>query len=297
MIILDLSNLLHINVYKASTKHADGTTSFDPSKCRNLLLQDILDLNKKFKKKYGRIVMATDAKSSWRKKAFVHYKANRKVNREKQVEVDWAVVFEFFRSFEEEIKTYSHYPIIKIDLAEGDDIIAALALNYSDESNIIVSRDKDFKQLQAFTNVTIFDPIDKKIVEKEDNPLEFLKSHIISGDQADGIPNILSDDDVFINETKRQSPMSKFIKPYLMNNMVDSWDEDALGEKYKEKLSKAKKNYERNRVLVDLRECPQDIYDKIIQAYEDQADKIGKGMVKYFTTFKLSNLMNEVNNF
>ena len=33
--------------------------------------------------------------------------------------------------------------------------------------------------------------------------------HILKGDAGDGVPNVLSDDDVFINDDKRQTPLSK----------------------------------------------------------------------------------------
>ena len=38
------------------------------------------------------------------------------------------------------------------------------------------------------------------------DPKQVLMEHIISGDKGDGVPNILSDDDVF-TEGKRQRPI------------------------------------------------------------------------------------------
>ena len=70
---------------------------------------------------------------------------------------------------------------------------------------MIVSNDKDFQQLQRYPNVHQYSPLKKTQLVCE-NPEKFLLEHIIKGDVSDGVPNILSDDDVFVNKEKRQKP-------------------------------------------------------------------------------------------
>ena len=61
------------------------------------------------------------------------------------------------------------------------------------------------KWLQKYSNVFQFSPLTKKHIVCEE-PDTFLVEHIIKGDASDGIPNILSDDDVFLMQDKRQKP-------------------------------------------------------------------------------------------
>ena len=40
------------------------------------------------------------------------------------------------------------------------------------------------------------------------DPIVFLREQIIKGDRSDGVPNILSDDDIFLRD-ERQKPINK----------------------------------------------------------------------------------------
>ena len=91
--------------------------------------------------------------------------------------------------------------------AEADDIIAVLVKNHPDEKMLILSGDKDFIQLQKYSNVKQYAPIQKKWVEGVD-PKQYIKEHILKGDRGDSIPNFLSADDTFVNGI-RQKPISK----------------------------------------------------------------------------------------
>ena len=55
------------------------------------------------------------------------------------------------------------------------------------------------KTLYNYKNISVkqYAPIQKKFVEDED-PIKFLHEQIIKGDRSDGIPNILSADNVFV---------------------------------------------------------------------------------------------------
>ena len=79
--------------------------------------------------------------------------------------------------------------------------------DYNPEKIMIVSSDRDFLQLQRFKNVRQFSPLLKKELSV-DNPRVYLQTHIIKGDKGDGVPNILSDDNVFV-EGFRQKPITQ----------------------------------------------------------------------------------------
>ena len=94
--------------------------------------------------------------------------------------------------------------LIELETAEADDVIAVLIRkvqrvvgpNHA-KKIIIVSGDKDFIQLDS-DNVRQYNPILNKYVGKDETPSIYIREHILKGDRSDGVPNILSDDNVFI---------------------------------------------------------------------------------------------------
>ena len=99
-------------------------------------------------------------------------------------------------------------------IVEADDIIAILTQHAyilaPDEKILIVSGDKDFQQLQRYENVTQYSPNVNKFIEPDGGAESFLKEHILKGDKADGIPNVLSNDNC-LDEGIRQTPLRKNI--------------------------------------------------------------------------------------
>lgn len=98
--------------------------------------------------------------------------------------------------------------MLQINEAEGDDIIAVIKWlynnNVSDKGSfdepkpiLIISNDKDFKQLQVFRNVRQWSTTTKDFITADIN---ILNTHVAQGDSKDGIPNVLSDDAVIITE-------------------------------------------------------------------------------------------------
>ena len=95
-----------------------------------------------------------------------------------------------------------------------------LLLSYKmqeEDKYLIVSGDKDFIQLHHYGDVYQFSPILKGYIGEQIDPIQFLHEQIIKGDRSDGIPNVLSDDNVFI-EGRRQRPLSK--------KKINSWVEE-----------------------------------------------------------------------
>jgi 5'-3' exonuclease len=187
---------------------------------------------------FGEMVICDDGDQSWRKDIFPHYKASRKVARKKS-SIDWSKVFPIMNKVKAEIAKVVPYRFIRVETAEADDAIAAGCKVYHKQDILILSSDKDFKQLHR-QGVRQFAPVGKKWVEC-DNPKVYLVEHILTGDSVDGIPNYLSDDDVFVTEGKRQKPLKKkTIKEILDGNERHDPDYDD--------------NFKRNALLIDL-EC------------------------------------------
>lgn len=239
----------------------------DESMLRHMILNSLRMYNKKFKDKYGQMVLACDS-SSWRRDYFPQYKANRRSGRDES-DFDWAEAFRIMHQIKDEIKENFPYKVIHIDKCEADDIIATMVDHTQQfgqyEEVMIVSSDHDFKQLQKYDNVKQFSPMTKKFVE-ETHPRQNLQLKILTGDAGDGIPNVLSHDDTFVNGD-RQTPLSKKKKEAILEDLADG-----------ELLYAASwyRNYCRNETLIDLSKTPVELQEKIIDEFWITVNNVGK---------------------
>lgn len=253
MILLDFSGIAIAPIVMGQAKYDDENL------IRHMILNSIRMYKQKFKD-YGEMVIVADAGGNWRKDVYPEYKGKRKQNRDES-KVDWDKAFQNINMVLEEIKANMPWKVIHQWGCEADDAIAEIAKwtqefgNY--EKVMIVSADHDFIQLQKFDNVQQFSPVTKKFV-KDPNPRLYQLEHILKGCSGDGVPNVLSDDDTFLVEGKRQNVLSKKKKEALLE------DPHALGEQ-------VYRNYIRNKkmiVLTEESECPDSVKQEIINKFE-----------------------------
>jgi 5'-3' exonuclease len=258
---------------------------------RHMILNSIRMYRSKFKDKYGEIVIAADAPYTWRREYYPEYKANRRKGRSNDT-MDWNEAFRILNKVREELKEFFPYKVLQIEGCEADDIIGTLVENTHEFGNyenvMIVSSDKDFVQLQKYDNVQQFSPMKKALIN-EPNPKLFLLEHILRGDASDGVPNVLSDNDVLVNEDKRQTPLSK---KKLSEIITDITSEHV--PTYASWYS----NYCRNKKLIDLSETPEDIKKDIINKFNEQEQNLNKGKVfPYMVEKQLGQLLQSVQEF
>ena len=251
MILLDYNAIAIGNV-------AVQKLAADEGLIRHMILNSIRMYRQKFHKEYGEMVIVADGMNNWRKEAFPQYKAARRKKRDEST-IDWQEVFRIINMVREEIQENFPYKVMHEDGCEADDVIAQLAIETQEfgkhEPVMIVSADGDFKQLQVYKNVKQFSPLLKKFVV-EKNPRTYLAEHILKGDTGDGVPNVLSDDNVFI-DGRRQGILSAKKKAALLD------DPRALGDEIY-------RNYQRNQQLIDLTNCPKSVKESIINNFEQQ---------------------------
>jgi len=289
MIIVDLNQIMISNLMvQINGKNAE-TLSEDL--VRHMVLNSLRAHNKKFRKQYGEMVIACDSKNVWRREVFPNYKAGRKANRAKS-EHDWDAIFSILHNIKDEIKTFLPYKVIEIETAEADDIIATLikktkrVIAPEHKKNVLIlSGDKDFIQLHG-PNVKQYNPVLNKFVGKGEDPSIYIKEHIFKGDRSDGIPNILSDDNVFI-EGRRQRPLSK--------KKINNWVNDVFF--YTHFTEEEEKNYNRNRKLIDLSCIPQELEDKINNEFNDVKVASRDKILGYFINKKLKTLIEVIDEF
>ena len=286
MIILDLNQVMISNLMVQLGNHTNAEV--DENILRHMILNSIRLYRTKFVKDFGELVIACDDKNYWRKSIYPYYKANRKKTRDKS-ELDWTKIFEALNKIRSELREIFPYPVIQVATAEADDIIATLAQDrgqiVSSERILILSGDKDFNQLQKYNNVEQFDPVRKKWIKASD-PYKYVQEHVMRGDAGDGIPNFLSDDDVFVVESKRQKPLTQ--------KKIDAW----IGKDPKEFCDDVMlRNYKRNQQLVDFAYIPDELKAQILSEYTAQSGKKRDKLFNYFITNKLKNLMENIGEF
>lgn len=280
MIIVDYSGIALASIIINKT--------FDEQMIRHMILNSLRMYYKRYKGEYGEMVIAVDAANNWRRKAFPQYKANRKKDRGNS-SFDWDEAFRILNLIREEIAENFPYKVIKIDGCEADDVIGTLVTRHPDQNNdfnpekiMIVSSDRDFVQLQKYKYVRQFSPLLKKEIV-ESNPRYYLQTHIIRGDKGDGVPNILSNDDTFV-EGFRQTPMSK----KKVDEIIQDLEEGEL-------LYAASwyRNYCRNKKLIDLSETPSELRNEIINSFMEQTTYNKKDKVYPYLVAKRCNQLIE----
>ena len=281
MILLDYSQiaLSNIIVQKVDSEEL----------IRHMILNSIRMYNKKYRDEYGQMVICTDGFNTWRKEYFPQYKAARKKNRTES-NLDWNEIFRVLNQIREDLANHFPYKVVHMEGCEADDIIGALAIDSQEfgknEPIMIISSDKDFIQLQRYSNVKQFSPIQKKAVS-DPNPRKYLFEHILKGDKGDGIPNILSGDNTFVDEI-RQSPMTaKKIEHFAHN--ADKLDEVMTTEEFR--------NFQRNKTLIDLHDIPSDRFQSIIDNYNNQKPAMRMKVLNYLVKNRCNNLIESVEEF
>lgn len=274
MIIFDFQQVALSNIHQ-QINHLSDTLNEDM--IRHMILNTLRSYILKFRSEYGNeVVLAYDSKNYWRKQIFSNYKSNRKKVRESQ-DLDWKEVYRILDKIKLELKLHSHYKVIEVDTVEADDIIAVLS--NMNQKTIILSSDKDFIQLHN-NNVKQYSPIMKKYIESDDIDNQ-LYELIIYGDRSDGIPNILSDDDVFVNG-QRQKPITK--------TKLNEWKIHGVPKQLE-------RNYNRNKMLIDLSAIPESIKTKIMDTYMKYTPSSKLEFMNYMITNRLRELVSVIDEF
>ncbi len=288
MIIVDLNQVMISNFMAQVGTHTN--IQIEEGLIRHMVLNAIRAFNVKFGKEYGEMILACDDRNYWRRQIFPYYKAHRRKARDES-DIDWNTVFESLNRIRSELKEYLPYPVIQADGAEADDIIGTLVHKHgkyicsaSDQKILILSGDKDFVQLQSYSNVEQYDPVKKKYIKNKD-PEKFLYEHIIRGDKGDGIPNFLSPDNCIVVGERQKSVATKKLEVWLTQKPEEYCNESML------------RNFNRNKQLIDLTHIPDWVRENVLKEYDAQKDKGRQHMFNYFIKFKLKGLMESINDF
>lgn len=284
-ILVDFNQVMLASFFANAGGH---NVEIDENMIRHMFLNSLRANRKKFTEEWGEIVICCDSKNVWRKDIYPYYKANRKKTRSES-DIDWNELFTVIHQIRDEIDESFPYKVINVDRVEADDIIATIVhengteLNTGGEKFLILSGDKDYIQLQTYANVGQYDPIRKRWI-RNDNPDKYLKEHILKGDAGDGIPNVLSPDNCLaIGE--RQRPMTAKRLHALMEGGEENMNEEVLS------------GYHRNKMMIDLKEIPQNYKDQILESYNKEKGIGREQLFNFFIKHKLKHLLTDLQDF
>lgn len=289
MLIIDFSQVmianLMINIFSGK-----NTDAVQPDFLRHMILNTTRAIRVKFKAdQWGELILACDSKDYWRKDIFPFYKANRKKKREES-SLDWTIIHQHFDTFIQEINENFPYRVVRVPKCEADDIIGTLCVAFGNASPLnmgepikIVSGDEDFKQLQVYGNVSQYDQIRKKEVTSSEPDKELINL-ILSGDSGDGVPNVLSQDDCFVEGVKQRPLRAERIK-------------ECTETPFDQLPADIQRNWKRNMSLVDLHSIPTKYKDLIMEQYKQQAGKSRTKIFPYMMSKRLKLLMEHVGEF
>ena len=294
MIILDYSQVVISNLMAEIGSRTD--VEIEINLLRHMVINTIRSFKTKFSREFGDVVIACDSRKYWRKKYFPYYKANRKKAREDSG-FNWPLIFDAINIIKEELKQIFPYRVIEVEGAEADDVIATLvvyALTHETKMVglieepypvLIVSGDHDFLQLQKYSHVKQFSPIQKKFVKPDSTPQRVVLEHIIRGDKGDGVPNVLTSDDAIVRGERQRPISSKKIEEWLSNPSSMPKDEEF------------RRNFDRNQTLVDLTFIPGDIQTSIINTFTEYPRKDKSHLLNYFISNKMKKMIEHIEEF
>lgn len=245
------------------------------------------------------VVVCLEGKS-WRKEYYEPYKRNRKeiaaakTEREQQEDQQFWDAFDEFQTF---MKEKTNVTVLQHPDVEADDFIARWIQNHPQDNHVIVSSDSDFYQLlapnvtqyngimgQLITTEGIFNDSGKPIIDKKTgeqkvagDPEWLLFEKCIRGDTSDNIFSAYPG--ARKKGTKNKVGMLEAFEDrhkqgFNWNNfMLQRWvDHDNVEHRVLD-------DYQRNRVLIDLTQQPEEIIKALDETIVQQVQKEKKSQV------------------
>lgn len=278
-LLVDTSNLMH------RAKHAiRGNPDDKIGLGFHIILYSLLQSWKKFEAKH--VVFALEGKS-WRRAAYVDYKASRRVaaalRSEREVAEDEAFMTAM-NDFMNFLNQKTNVTVLQSVGLEADDLIARWTQKFSNSQHVIISADSDFQQLisnnvilyngvkhQTWKIEGIFDEKNKPVIDpKSKKPIEvepewFLFKKIMRGDSTDNVMSAYPG----VRESKlRAAYEDRHKRGFDWNTVMQQSWKDHLGQTHK-----VLDRYNQNRELIDLTAQPKEIINLADEVIEQAIQK------------------------
>ena len=236
MVLIDMMNMIFIEYHMTKRVLKEQDKEFDKDSL-SLFYHNFFTFFNKILREYNEVIVCWEGENSlsWRRSIYPEYKRNRD---EKKTEEDYKLLMKTIPVIQQALMSF---PVKQLTIkgAEADDVIFTLSTHYKGPHTII-STDKDLTQILSLNpNVTIYNPIKKKIVKPHPYLVE---EKAIVGDKSDNIGGLYR---VGIKT------FQKMIEDRALFNKIMSKGNNK--EIYKQLLK-----------IIDLRNIPEDLQEKII---------------------------------
>ena len=269
------------------------------------------------------IVLCLEGRS-WRKDFYTPYKANRRVIMDQRSVREQEDDELYFEAYDDMVKFFSektNCSVVQCEQAEADDMIATWIQQHPDDNHYIISTDSDFYQLLA-PNVTQYNGTTDQVVTLEG--FKDLKTGEAVIDKKTGKPRKAIDpefalfekcvrgdssDNVFsaypgarLKGTKNKTGITEAFEDrhtggYNYNNfMLQRWVD------HEETEHRVKDDFERNKILIDLTEQPDEIKELCVTRMNEGKQKdpvanIGIHFMKFCAKWDLQRMSDNAQNY
>jgi 5'-3' exonuclease len=316
--------MLHVSIQNCGKKLRSGEVykakDYKPF-FLHLLLNNIRWVKKEYSKAYGEIIVCIDSRNNWRKDIYAEYKGHRSKKRAES-NIDYTEFYQLITDTVEKLKDFFPFKVVEVDYAEADDVISVLSKEYSKNQDVlIISEDKDFKQLLVYPRVKQFKPIEKKFVSITPEELtEWRLEHTIKGDEGDNVPRVIDETeftDEFIKYLKSNDVIEYEVHKVRAldfgKHLIETYDpEKSIYIKkrfmFKDFLKNLeanldshplyRENLKRNEILVLAENIPEYIHNKILVEFTECTSTVDTmKMFEYFCDNNLNVLINNIQDF
>jgi hypothetical protein len=251
---------------------------------------------------------------SWRKDVYKPYKANRAETRAamtvKEAEED-KLFWETFDTFKDFVTNKTNTTVLQNPVLEADDLIAGWIAAHPNDDHVIISTDSDFHQLIApnvkqyngvletlTTHEGIFDKKGKMVKDTKTgvpkdipNPEWILFEKCMRGDSSD---NVFSAYPKVRKNKLEEAFKDRNNKGFAWNNMMLQRWVDHNGDEHR-----VLDDYERNRVLIDLKAQPDNIKSVIQETIDTNAvakniDQVGIRLLKFCQLYDMKRMIDTI---
>jgi 5'-3' exonuclease len=286
MIIVDLQQVMVSNIMVQMGKSGGKV---ETSMLKHMVLTSLKGYRTKYFAKYGELVLAMESAKNWRVEYFPYYKGNRKTDREKST-LDWDSIFEGLHEMRQDLLEYFPYRCISVLGCEADDVIGTLCHHFGSDIPgghpiLIMSGDKDFRQLQTYMNVDQYDPVRNRSM-RENDPTNYLNELILGGDSGDGVPNVLSADNSLVLKIRQGTMTKKRVAAFKESIKTGVWENPEVH-----------RNYLRNQQMIDLTFTPEHLQAAVLEEYNNQGGKDRSKIFNYLIKNRMKHLMENVQDF
>jgi len=305
-LIIDGNNILY------RTFHANNRSGDPDNVVIGLCIHSaIMTMNKLFRKFSPDDMIVVFDTTSWRKEYTKDlslcvtnrkYKGHRRANQTPQQEQLFKLLDEHIISFADMLDDRTSILVLRRELLEGDDLMAAYVQMHRDDTNIVVSGDKDMMQLMRYVGVTVINPADGEPRSLEDwggNADLFMFEKCIRG-EAKGNDNIQSSYPRLLRTKILKALDDPFLCENIMNHTFSQLEELPDGE-YGDVTYTTRDLFQENQILMDLRKQPDVIKRLMVKAVLRAKKSRGKynhiKFLQFCTREELDNILSKVEDY